>query len=74
MGRRCGEWLLGLAGESGTRFAVVIDYSTDFKLLEYAIWGSGIWDQVREVVLPVNVGGLTGSLEGQMAAENFVRE
>lgn len=69
MGRRTGEWLLRLARESGTRVEVAFDYDTDFQLMESAIRDSGLWDQVREVVVPVNVGPLTGSPEGEIAAD-----
>lgn len=73
MGRRTGEWLLKLAEESGTRVEVAFDYDADYELMEYAIRDSGLWDQVREVVLPVNVGALTGSPEGEIAAEECFR-
>ena len=33
MGRRAGEWLLGLAEESNTRIEVAFDYSVDYELL-----------------------------------------
>ena len=69
MGRRTGEWLLGLAAESGTKVEVAFDYSTDYELMEYAIRDSGLWDQVREVVLPVNVNPITGTITGELAAE-----
>lgn len=74
MGRRTGEWLLGLAEKSGTRVEVAYDYSTDFELLEYAIRDSGLWDRVREVVIPVNVSSITGTIEGELAAEASYRE
>ena len=74
MGRRTAEWLLGLAFESGCRVEVAFDYSTDFELLEYAIRDSGLWDRVREVVTPVDVGAITGSSEGELAAEGCFRE
>jgi hypothetical protein len=69
MGRRTGEWLLGLAAEYGTKVEVAFDYSTDYELIEYAIRDSGLWDQVREVVLPVNVNPITGTITGELAAE-----
>ena len=50
MGRRTGEWLLGLAVESGARVEVAFDYTMDFELMEYVVRDSGIWDRVREVV------------------------
>lgn len=74
MGRRAGEWLLRVAEESGTHVQVAFDYSTDYELLEYAIRDSGLWDRVRKVVSPVNVGGLTGSPEGEVAADECFRE
>lgn len=74
MGRRTGEWLLQLAEQSGTRVEVAFDYSTDYELMEYAIRDSGLWDRVREIVIPVNIGALTGSPEGELAAEECFRE
>jgi hypothetical protein len=74
MGRRTGEWLLQLAAESGTRVEVAFDYSTDYELMEYAIRAAELRDRVREVVVPVNVGALTGSPEGEIAAEECYRE
>jgi len=74
MGRRTGEWLLRHARESGTRIEVAFDYSTDYELMEYAVRDSGLWDQVREVVTPIDAGALTGSPEGEIAAEECFRE
>jgi hypothetical protein len=74
MGRRTGEWLLQLAEQAGTRVEVAFDYDADFELMEYAIRDSGLWDRVREVVVPVKVGALTGSPEGEIAAEECFRE
>lgn len=74
LGRRAGEWLLGLSEESATRVEVAYDYIVDYELLEYAIRDCGLWDRVREVVMPVNIGGLTGSPEGELAAEECLRE
>ncbi|MDI4635946.1 hypothetical protein J7U46_23030 [Pelomonas sp. V22] len=76
MGRRTGEWLLQLAEQSGTRVEVAFDYQTDFELLSDSIRESGLelWNRVREVVMPVNVGPLTGSPEGELAAEQCFRE
>ncbi len=71
MGRRAGEWLLGLAAEADAKVEVAFDYSTDFELLECAIRESGLWDQVREVLLPVNVNSITGTITGELAAESF---
>lgn len=74
MGRRKGEWFLLPAGESGERVAVAFDHSIDFELLEYCIRNSGLWDRVREVVWPVNVDKLTGTITGELAAEESYRE
>ena len=73
MGRRAGEWLLQLAAEAGTRIEIAFDYSTDYELLEYAIRDSGLWDQVRDVVVPVNVDKVTGTIDGELAAEECFR-
>lgn len=73
IGRRTGDWLLGLAAESGTKVEVAFDYSMDYELMEYAIRDSGLWDQVREAVLPVNVNPITGTITGELAAEACFR-
>lgn len=74
IGRRTGEWLLGLAAESGTKIEVAFDYGMDYELLEYAIRDAGLWDQVREVVLPVNVNSISGTITGELGAEACFRE
>ncbi len=74
MGRRAGEWLLRLAGASGTQVDIAFDYSTDYELLECVIRASGLWDRVRDIVVPTNVGDLVGSPEGDLAAEECLRE
>jgi hypothetical protein len=74
MGRHAGEWLLGLAAESGTRIEVAFDYTTDYELMEHAIRDAGLWERVREVVIPVNVNAITGTIEGELAAEACFRE
>ena len=76
MGWRTAEWLLGLAAQSGTRVQVAFDYSTDYELMEYAISDSSpeLWGRVREVVTPVDVGPLTGSPDGEIAAEQCFDE
>ena len=74
MGRRTAEWLLGLAEESGTRVEVAFDYLTDYELMEYSIRDSGLWARVREVVRPINIGQLTGGVDGELAAEEAFRD
>ena len=69
MGRRTAEWLLVLAQESGTRIDVTFDYPADFGLLELAIRDSGLWERVRGVVNPVNIGDLVASFDADLAAE-----
>lgn len=68
MGRRTGEWLLGLAEYTGTRVNVCFDYPTDWALLEGAIRESGLWYRVEGVVHPVDVAMLTGTIDGELAA------
>ena len=74
IGRRAGDWLLELAMQSGRKIEVAFDYSTDYELMEYAIRDSGLWDQVREVVIPVNVNSIAGTITGELAAEECFRE
>lgn len=69
IGRRTGEWLLGLGAESNTRMEVAFDYSMDYELMKYAIRNAGLWEQVQEVVVPVNVNSITGTIDGELAAE-----
>lgn len=73
MGRRTGEWLLALAKESDTRIEVAFDYSMDYELMEYVIRDAGLWEQVRDVVLPVNVNSITGTITGELGAEACFR-
>lgn len=74
MGRRTSEWILGLAAESGNKVEIRFDYGMDYELMEYVIRDSGLWQRVREVVSPVNIGALTGSITGELAAEECYRE
>jgi hypothetical protein len=74
MGRRTGEWLLGLAGAAGSRVELAFDYSADYELMENAIRDSGLWDRVREVIRPANIGRLAGTIEGELAADECFRE
>lgn len=69
LGRRTGEWLLGLAKECGTSVDVAFDYQADFELLERAIRDSGLWERVRGVVNPVNIGDLVANFDADLAAE-----
>lgn len=74
MSRRTGEWILGLAAESGNKVEVAFDYAMDYELMEYVIRDCGLWERVREVVSPLNIGALTGSIDGELAAEGCYRE
>lgn len=74
MGRRVGEWLLGLAAESGSRIELAFDYPADIELLEVAVRDAGIWDQVQEAVAPVNIDRLTGTNDGERAAQAALQE
>lgn len=74
MGRRTGEWLMDIAKAANGRIEVAFDYSADYELMEGAIRDSGMWDQIREVILPVNVNNITGTIHGELAAEECYRE
>jgi len=74
MGRRTGEWLLNIAENTNARIEVAYDYSTDYELMEHVIRDAGLWQQVREVILPVNVNGITGTIDGELAAEECFRD
>jgi hypothetical protein len=69
MGRRAAEWLLKIASNSKPPLTIAFDYSTDYELLEYVIRDAGLWDRVREVVVPLNVNEVTGTITGELAAE-----
>lgn len=73
MGRRAGEWILGRAADAGQKIEIAFDYSPDFELLEFAIRNAGLWDQVREVVIRRNVNAITGTITGELAAEECYR-
>jgi hypothetical protein len=74
IGRRAGQWLFEIAAQSGSKVEIAFDYSTDFEMMEYAVRDAGLWDQVREVVIPVNVNSITGTITGELAAEACFRE
>ncbi len=73
MGRSAGEWLLRLAKQGGVKVGVVFDFSADFVLLEAVIRDAGIWDQVKDVLLPMYIDPLTSKIDGEFALENFFR-
>ncbi|MBB2487006.1 hypothetical protein H5407_17390 [Mitsuaria sp. WAJ17] len=74
MGRRTGEWLLSMSEEASARVEVAFDYPADFELLALSVRNAGLWEQVRESVLPVNIGALSGSPTGEIAAEECFRD
>lgn len=74
MGRRTGEWVLALSTETRASIRVAFDYSTDYELMENAIRDAGLWDRVREVVVPVDVSALTRTTAGELAAEECFAE
>lgn len=69
MGRRTGDWLLKTASRSGQRIEVAFDYDADYALLEQVIRELDMWDAVCDLVSPVNVDCLTGTVDGELAAE-----
>ena len=73
MGRRAGEWVLGLAADVGQKNEIAFDYPMDYELLEYAIRDTGLWEKVREVVIPRNVQAITGTITGELTAEEGYR-
>jgi hypothetical protein len=68
MGRRTGQWLLDKTRGHGP-LILAFDYVVDYELVEAALRDAGLWDVVREVVLPLRVGVLTGTSTGEEAAE-----
>lgn len=73
MGRRTGDLLLQLASRTGQRIEIAFDYDVDYALLEQVIRDAGLWDSVCEVVSSVNVDSLTGTIDGELAAEEALR-
>ncbi len=72
-GRRAGEWILERAADVGQKIEIAFDYSPDYELFEYAIRDAGLRDQAREVVIPRNVNAITGTITGELAAEECYR-
>lgn len=73
MGRMAGEWLISFAKEGGVKVGVAFDYRTDFVLLEGVIRESGIWEHVKDVVLPMYIDPLTWNIDGGTTLENCFR-
>jgi hypothetical protein len=59
-----------VAADTDSKLTIAFDYSPDYELLEYAIRDAGLWDRVREVVVPLNVNNVTGTITGELAAEH----
>lgn len=74
MGQRAGAWLLRIAAAAGAKVEVAFDSNVDYELLEQAIRNAGMWERVREAVVPINVNAITGTNIGVMAAETFYAE
>jgi hypothetical protein len=70
MGRRAAEWLLMVAADTDSKLTMAFDYPMDYELLEYAIRDAGLWEQVRDVVVPLNINNVTGNITGELAAEH----
>lgn len=45
----------------------------DYELLVYALRDAGLWEQGREIVIPRNVDAITGTITGELAAEECYR-
>lgn len=74
VGLRTGEWLLGLAGESGSPVVVAFDYQTDFDLMQRALKDARLWNRVRDIVTPLDIRPLIGTDETESAADACLRE
>ena len=73
IGRRTADWLITLARESGEPVSIAFDYSVDYALLEGVIRDCGAWEEVRQIVRPLNVALRTGTRPGVLAAEDCYR-
>jgi hypothetical protein len=73
IGRLTGEWLLARAAESMAKVEVAFDHATEFMLMERVLRRAGLWKRAAEWIVPVNVSAITGSTEGESAAEACYR-
>lgn len=69
LGSRAGAWLIAQRAAVAADITVAFDFSGDLALLQDAMSEVGIWDQVWRTLQPQNVARITGSVEGQRAAE-----
>lgn len=69
MGERTAHWLLDAAARCGGPVLLAHDYAPDYELIEFAIRDAGLWEQVRQVVQPLKVHAITGTVVGEEAAE-----
>jgi hypothetical protein len=74
LGRRVGEWLLGLAESgSGGRVRLLYDYATDLELLVGVLEECNLWPQVRVVASEKNIADETGRIGCELASEACFR-
>jgi len=69
LGGRAGEWLIAQSATAAAEITVAFDHPCDLALLQHAMSEAGVWDQVWRTLRARNVGRITGSAEGQRAAE-----
>jgi hypothetical protein len=74
IGKAAGQWILDQASRDGRIVEVASDFSADFELLEHAVRQASLWEAVRPHVRAVNIAPLTGTLEGELAAEQCFGE
>jgi hypothetical protein len=61
--------LITSAADAGGQITVAYDYDDDFALLRDVMMEAGIWDQVRPMLVPMDIDSITGRIEGKLAAE-----
>ena len=66
--------MLELADEAEGRIEVAFHDLVDYEFMVYAVRDGGLWEWVLEVVLPVTIDALSGTVQGQLAAEECYRE
>lgn len=68
MGLRIADWLQGQP--AGTRgLEIGYDYAMDWELLVNLLKDAGEWEQLRGVLVPVNIGHDVARIEAELAAE-----
>lgn len=66
LGRLVGDWLLELVAEP---VAVHYDFHADFDLLEESLESAGLWESLKDSLIPTHIGYLIGQPDVEEAME-----